>query len=200
MPAAPPILFLVSSDASVRSTLESDLDRRFGNDTRIVGAEDPAGGLTQLAELADAEAPVALVIADQRLADKTGIEFLASAHDLHPVAKRILLVERDYTAANPIVPAMMLGQIDYHLVKPWFPDHGLYPAVSEFLANWARSDPRDSSRCFASPALENSRRAHEIRDLLTRFQHSLQLPQLRLRRGRGAPGRSGPDRLRGYRR
>ena len=36
---------------------------------------------------------------------------------------------------------MMLGQIDYHLVKPWFPDHGLYPAVSEFLASWARSGP-----------------------------------------------------------
>ncbi len=34
---------------------------------------------------------------------------------------------------------MTLGQIDYHLVKPWFPDHGLYPAVSEFLASWARS-------------------------------------------------------------
>ena len=34
------------------------------------------------------------------------------------MAKRILLVERDYTAANPIVSAMTLGQIDYHLVKP----------------------------------------------------------------------------------
>jgi thioredoxin reductase (NADPH) len=58
----------------------------------------------------------------------TGVEFLGSGHALHPFAKRVLLVERDYTAANPIVPAMMLGQIDYHLVKPWFPDQGLYLA------------------------------------------------------------------------
>jgi thioredoxin reductase (NADPH) len=111
---------------------------------------------------------VALVIADQQMAGTTGIEFLASAHRLHPAAKRILLVERDYTAANPIVPAMMLGQIDYHLVKPWFPDHGLYPAVSEFLAAWASSQP-EGFTMFRIAALENSRRAHEIRDLLTRF-------------------------------
>ena len=88
---------------------------------------------------------------------------------LHPLAKRILLVERDYTAANPIVPAMMLGQIDYHLVKPWFPDHGLYPAVSEFLANWARSDPQGQFSMFRIAGVENTARAHEIRDLLTRF-------------------------------
>ena len=98
----------------------------------------------------------------------TGIEFLASAHRLHPAAKRILLVERDYTTANPIVTAMMLGQIDYHLVKPWFPDHGLYPAVSEFLASWASSQPQGFTM-FRIAALENSPRAHEIRDLLTRF-------------------------------
>jgi thioredoxin reductase (NADPH) len=132
---APPIIFLISSEPSVLTALEADLDRRFGNDTRIVASDSPATGLAELTALAETGAPVALVIADQQLADITGIEFLASAHALHPTAKRILLVERDYTTANPIVPAMMLGQIDYHLVKPWFPDHGLYPAVSEFLAN-----------------------------------------------------------------
>jgi thioredoxin reductase (NADPH) len=98
----------------------------------------------------------------------TGIEFLARAHALHPAAKRILLVERDYTAANPTVPAMMLGQIDYHLVRPWFPDHGLYPAVSEFLAGWARTQ-RERFTLFRIAAPENSPRAHAIRDLLTRF-------------------------------
>jgi thioredoxin reductase (NADPH) len=164
----PPIIFLVSSEASVLKALEADLSRRFGNDTRIIGADGPAAGMAQLTALADDVEPVALVIADQRMPEMTGIEFLASAHALHPLAKRILLVERDYTTANPIVPAMMLGQIDYHLVKPWFPDHGLYPAVSEFLASWARSEPQGFTM-FRIAALENSARAHEIRDLLTRF-------------------------------
>ena len=163
-----PIIFVVSADASVLQALETDLRRRFGNDTRILGARGPAAGLAQLTALADVAEPVALVIADQWMPELTGIEFLASAHALHPAAKRILLVERDYTAANPIVPAMTLGQIDYHLVKPWSPDHGLYPAVSEFLAGWARSEPQTFAM-FRIAAPEHSARGHEIRDLLTRF-------------------------------
>jgi thioredoxin reductase (NADPH) len=163
-----PIIFLTSSEASVLEALEADLGRRFGNDTRIIAADEPTAGLARLAELADDAQPVALLIADQSMSEPTGIEFLASAHALHPAAKRILLVERDYTAANPIVPAMTLGQIDYHLVKPWSPDHGLYPAVSEFLAGWARSEP-DGFAMLRIAALENSARAYEIRDLLTRF-------------------------------
>ncbi len=163
-----PIIFLVSSDAAVLDALETDLGRRFGSDTRIIRGDGPAAGLAQLAALADGVEPVALLIADQRMPEMTGVEFLTNAHALHPMAKRILLVERDYTAANPIVPAMTLGQVDYHLVKPWFPERGLYPAVSEFLANWADTGPEDFT-LFRIVAAENSTRGYEIRDLLTRF-------------------------------
>jgi thioredoxin reductase (NADPH) len=169
---APPVIFLISSEASVLQALESDLGRRFGNDTRIVAADGPDSGLAQLASLAEASAPVALLIADQSMTEMTGVEFLTRAHALHPMAKRILLVERDYTSANPIVPAMTLGQIDYHLVKPWFPERGLYPAVSEFLASWADSGSEDFT-LFRIVAVENSVRAYELRDLLTRFNMPL---------------------------
>ena len=75
-----PIIFLVSSDASVLKALETDLSRRFGNDTRIIGADGPAAGLARLAALADAAEPVALLIADQRMPEMTGVEFLGGAH------------------------------------------------------------------------------------------------------------------------
>ena len=163
-----PVILLVSSDPAVREALATDLDRRFGNDTRIVAARGAAAGLADLERLADGAEPVALVIADQELDGTTGVEFLADAHALHPSAKRILLVERDYTAANPTVTAMTLGQIDYHLVKPWFPDQGLYPAVSDFLASWARAEPHRFA-LFRIEAPDDSARGHEIRDLLLRF-------------------------------
>jgi thioredoxin reductase (NADPH) len=163
-----PIIFIVSSEGSVLQALETDLTRRFGNDTRVVAAEGPTDGLARLSELAQGAAPVALLIADQRMPELTGIDFLASASALHPAAKRILLVERDYTADNPIVPAMTLGQIDYHLVKPWSTDLALYPAVSEFLAGWAGSEP-EAFALFRIAAHENNPRAYEIRDFLTRF-------------------------------
>ncbi len=163
-----PIMFLASSDPAVLSALETDLDRRFGNDTRILASDGPESGLARLADLAERNEPVALVIADHQMPGISGVEFLTRAHGLHPMAKRILLIERDYTSANPIVPAMTLGQIDFHLVKPWFPERGLYPAVSEFLASWADTGSEDFT-LFRIAALENSARAYEIRDLLTRF-------------------------------
>jgi thioredoxin reductase (NADPH) len=168
MPTLQPIIFLVSPDPAVRAALEFDLGARFGNDTRIVAAAGTESGLALLRALADAGEPVALIIADQVMQDTTGIELLARAHALLPSAKRILLVERNYTSENPIVAAMMRGQIDYHLVKPWVPEHGLYPAVSEFLASWARAES-DGFTLFRITALEHSARGHEIRDLLTRF-------------------------------
>ena len=138
-----PAILTVDDDPMVSAAITRDLRGRYGNDYRVVQATSAPQALTVLTRLALRDQPVALIVADQRMPEMTGIEFLAGAHELHPLAKRILLVERDYTTANPIVPAMMLGQIDYHLVKPWLPDHGLYPAVSEFLASWEDSDPED---------------------------------------------------------
>ncbi len=163
-----PVIFIVSADPLVVTALEGDLRLRFGSDSRIIAAVGARDGLAQLRTLAARAVPVALVIADQDMPESTGVEFLTGAHALHRSAKRILLVERDYTTANPIVPAMMLGQIDYHLVKPWIPDVGLYPAVSEFLANWA-SSKAEGFTLFQIVAPENSTRAHEVRDILTRF-------------------------------
>ncbi|MDR8391651.1 FAD-dependent oxidoreductase [Aliifodinibius sp. S!AR15-10] len=111
---------------------------------------------------------IALIIADQEMAGITGVDFLIQAHKLHPAAKRILLVERDYTKANPSVPAMMLGQIDYHLVKPWFPEQGLYPALSEFLTAW-ESSREGGFLMFKIVGPMLNARAHEIRDLLIRM-------------------------------
>jgi thioredoxin reductase (NADPH) len=163
-----PVIFLIAAERSVEAALETDLERRFGTDCRILSAREPDQALAELAALAERGEPVALLIADFSLGEMTGVAFLERAHVLHPPAKRILMVERDYTAANPIVPAMMLGQIDFHLVKPWFPEQSLYPAVGEFLAEWAGSrEPRFKMFRIVGPP--RSARAHEIRDLLTRI-------------------------------
>ncbi len=78
-----------------------------------------------------------------------GVEFLRYAHALHPLAKRVLLVERDYSARSPVVRAMTLGQADYHLSKPWMLEQDLYREISEFLADWAK-DQEAASSCSTS--------------------------------------------------
>ncbi|MEN8374882.1 MAG: FAD-dependent oxidoreductase [Gemmatimonadota bacterium] len=163
-----PIIFLAVSEESVLGQLQSDLERRFGNDCRILAARDPEAGMATLGSLASESAPVALLIADQELAGLSGVDFLTRAHAVHQHAKRILLIERDYTAENPTVEAMTLGQIDYHLARPWNPVQALYPAVSEFLASWSAGH-EPSFMMYRVVGPKQSARALEIRDMLSRI-------------------------------
>ena len=123
-----PVIFVVSADPSVVRALEADLSRRFATDSRIVCAVGAEKGLARLRSLAGRPDPIALLIADQRMPGLTGVEFLERAHALHPHAKRILLMERDYTTANPIISAMTHGRSEERRVgkecrSRWSPYH-----------------------------------------------------------------------------
>jgi thioredoxin reductase (NADPH) len=97
------------------------------------------------------------------------VDFLARAHDLHPAAKRVLLVERgDWSARHPAVSAMTLGKIDYHLwAEPRYPELLLYPAVSDFLAQREKSrEPSFAAvRVVGTP---NSASVHQLREAMSR--------------------------------
>ncbi|HEX7269909.1 MAG TPA: hypothetical protein VF256_21145, partial [Streptosporangiaceae bacterium] len=133
-----PALFVIDNDPGVVSALTEDLGRRFGQDFTVVGETTADAGLAALERLAAHGVPVALLIADHDLDGLPGAGFLARAHALHPQARRVLLVERDYSVRSPVVRAMTLGEADYHLCKPWMLEQDLYRGVSEFLADWAR--------------------------------------------------------------
>ena len=79
----------------------------------ILAEPSPMAALTRLGQLGARSQPVVLLLAAQRIAEMSGVEFLVAAHELHPAAKRVLLVARDdYSAAHPAVRAMTAGQID----------------------------------------------------------------------------------------
>ena len=59
---------------------------------------------------------------------------------------------------------MTLGQIDYHLTKPWRRDKTLYPAVTEFLANWTAAHDAPTGGIFHIVGPRESPRALEIRE------------------------------------
>jgi thioredoxin reductase (NADPH) len=164
-----PVFLVIVEDEEVREGLATDLRRRFAADYRVVGVASPTTALTMLADLARATEDVTLLIADERLAEMGAVDFLVRAHELHPAAKRVLLVERgDWSSAHPAVSAMALGQIDYHLYNPWRPlERILYAAVSEFLAAWEKfREP--TAVAFRIVGAEHSRPSHELRDVLTR--------------------------------
>ena len=92
-----PVLFVIDDDAGVVHALRDDLSRRFGEDFRVIGESSAAAGLATLRELADEHEPVALLIVDHNMGEMPGVDFLAGAHAMHPLAKRVLLVERATT-------------------------------------------------------------------------------------------------------
>ena len=146
---ARPVLFVIDDDLGVVQALRDDLGQRFGEDFRVIGESSSAAGLAALRRLADEHQRVALLIADHGMSPMTGVDFLAQAHEMHPLAKRVLLVERDYSARSPIVQAMTLGQADYHLTKPWGLEQDLYRDISGFLADWQRTST-SAWTCFRS--------------------------------------------------
>ena len=162
-----PVLFGIDNDAGVVRALRNDLTRRFGEDFRVITESSAAAGLAALRTLAELH-EIALLIADHHLSGMPGTEFLARAHELHQLAKRVLLVERDYSARSPVVQAMTLGQADYYITKPWMLEQDLYREVSGFLAEWAQ-DQQAGFELFHILGRPRDRGTHELRDVLTRF-------------------------------
>ena len=165
-----PIFLLVSGDGLRLDALRDDLSRRYQADYQVSVAGSATAALTMLAVQAGSDAEVALIIADERLADMPAVDFLARAHGLHPGAKRILLINHgDWSPGHPAILALAVGKIDYHLYTPWYPlERGLYPAISEFLAAWDKSrEPSFAAFRIVGPA--NSPRAHQLRDDLSRI-------------------------------
>jgi thioredoxin reductase (NADPH) len=158
-----PVLFVVDHDRTSLDGLLSDLSRRFGNDFAVRGESSPAAALGVLRELAAANERVAVLLVDDAASD-----VLASAHELHPSAKRVLLVDRDYSSTSPAVQAMTLGRADYHIVRPWADEEMAYRAMSEFLSSWTR-EQKPSFEEFRIVAAEGDGRALQLRDVMTRF-------------------------------
>jgi len=167
-----PVIFAVDDDLSSIGHISAELERRYDRDYRIFFSTSAREAVEQLERMQQAGDRVALVLADQWMPELTGPELLALVPDLHPQAKRALLVGwgdwGDEPTADAIRAAMALGRIDYYALKPWkSPDEYFHRTVSEFLHEWSRADasvPQEVN-VVADPW---SPRAHEIRNLLTR--------------------------------
>ncbi len=158
-----PVLFVIDDDPSSLDVLLSDLSRRFGNDFALRGDTSPEAALAALQEMAAASEPVALLLVDDAAPD-----FLARAHELHPGAKRVLLVDRDYSSTSPAVQAMALGRADYHIVRPWADNESMYRAMSEYLSSWTVEQEPNFEE-FRIVAADGDSRVLQLRDVMTRF-------------------------------
>jgi thioredoxin reductase (NADPH) len=125
----------VDDDTGVSRAVARDLRRRYGQDYRIVRAESGPEALEALRELTLRGEPVAAILADYRMPEMNGIEFLEQAMDVAPHARRALLTA--YADTDAAIQAINVVDVDHYLLKPWDPpEEKLYPVVDALVETW----------------------------------------------------------------
>src|SRR5262245_50810526 len=117
-----PVLIAVDEDPGLLEEVETQLVQRYGRDYRVEALRHPDEALRTLTQLRDAGADVPLVLGGQSPSGATGDELFDHVRQLHPFAKRALLVAAnawtDEATASAIRASMALGRIDYYVVRP----------------------------------------------------------------------------------
>jgi thioredoxin reductase (NADPH) len=167
-----PVIVAVEDEPVAREEIEGQLRRRYSADYEVVCERSCADALDVLRDLRDAARPVALVLADQWMNGMKGDELLGRVRELHPHARRALLIDwggwGHRPTAEAIVRAMAKGDIDYYIPKPWkSPDEHFHRTVTDFLHEWSRGRstvPREI--VVVGPPW--AARVHQLRSLLAR--------------------------------
>jgi thioredoxin reductase (NADPH) len=167
-----PILLVADGDQGALEDVVAQLAHRYGHDYRVERASDPTYALGTLTELADAGDELALVLAAASLSDATDPGLLEQARQLHPHAKRGLMVAADGLAdprtAQAILDAIALGRIDYYVPVPaGSPDEVFHNTISTFLLEWA-TERRKVPHTVHIVGETWSGRAYELREVFER--------------------------------
>ncbi|MGH9249530.1 MAG: response regulator, partial [Acidimicrobiales bacterium] len=163
-----PVILTVDDDVSVSRAVARDLRRRYGEGHRIVRAESGESALEALRELRLRDEPVAVLLADYRMPEMSGLQFLELAMDIHPRARRALLTA--YADTDAAIQAINVVDLDHYLLKPWDPpEEHLYPVVDTLLELWAATAGAAGSEVSTRMVGHRwSSRTHDVRDFLGR--------------------------------
>jgi thioredoxin reductase (NADPH) len=163
-----PAILTVDDEPEVLRAVERDLRRKYGKEYRVLAADSGSAAVDLLGQLKQRGDSVALMLADQRMPQMTGLDVLGHGMELFPQAKRALLTA--YADTNAAIAAINTAKVDYYLLKPWDPpEQKLYPVLDDLLEDWQASyrAPYQGLRVLGtrwSPA------SHQVKDFLGRNQ------------------------------
>jgi thioredoxin reductase (NADPH) len=159
-------ILTVDDDPGVSRAVARDLRQRYGGQYRIVRAESGAAALDALKELRLRGDEVAILLADYRMPQMNGVEFLEEAMKFYPAARRVLLTA--YADTNAAIEAINVVDLDYYLLKPWDPpEEKLYPVIDEQLDAW-RASNHQAVHVTKMVGHRWSARCSEVREFLAR--------------------------------
>ena len=165
-----PVILTVDDDPAVSRAVARDLRRHYGERYRIVRAESGPDALETLHELKLRGDTVAVFVADYRMPQMSGIEFLEEAMDIYPMARRVLLTA--YADTHAAIDAINVVDLDHYLLKPWDPpEEKLYPVIDGLLEAWHATGDRAIPHTKVIGHRWNER-SWQVRQFLARNQHS----------------------------
>ena len=168
--ARKPAILTVDDDPAVSRAVARDLRRHYGERYRIVRAESGADALATLKELKLRGDTVAVFVADYRMPQMSGIEFLEKAMEFFPMARRVLLTA--YADTHAAIDAINVVDLDHYLLKPWDPpEEKLYPVIDGLLEEWRAVGDRGMPYTKVIGHRYNER-SWEVRQFLARNGYS----------------------------
>ena len=166
-----PLILAIDEDSEALERITTEL-QRYARDYDVICGPSTEAALAQLERLHENGEAVAIVLAARGSSALKGEHLLERVHELHPHAKRALLISwggwADEETADAIRNAMALGYIDYYALKPFSsPDEIFHRLISEFLQEWRRQNApgRRELTVVADPW---SPRGSALRNLLAR--------------------------------
>src|SRR5439155_854926 len=137
-----PAMLTVDDDPAVSRAVARDLRRRYGQDYQVLRASSGDEALDALRELKLRGGRLAVMLADYRMPQMNGVEFLEQAMDLFPQARRCLLTA--YADTDAAIQAINVVDVDHYLLKPWDPpEEKFYPVVDALLEAWKAAPDRE---------------------------------------------------------
>ena len=165
-----PAILTVDDDPAVSRAVARDLRRHYGERYRIIRAESGADAVEALKELKLRGDTVAVLVADYRMPQMSGIEFLEQAMEFFPLARRVLLTA--YADTHAAIDAINVVDLDHYLLKPWDPpEEKLYPVIDGLLEEWRSVGDRGMPYTKVIGHRYNDR-SWEVRQFLARNEYS----------------------------
>lgn len=163
-----PVLMTVDDDPEVLRAVERDLRKQYADRYRVMRADSGSTALRSLETLKKRNEPVSLFLADQRMPEMSGVEFISQAIHFYPDAKRVLLTA--YADTDAAIQAINHARIHHYLLKPWDPpEEHLYPVLDYLLEDW-QAEYRPVFDGVRILGHRWSPRSYAIRDFLSRNQ------------------------------
>ncbi|MBI9043111.1 MAG: FAD-dependent oxidoreductase [Anaerolineaceae bacterium] len=161
-----PTILVVDDEPQVLNAITRDLRQMYGKEYRVLKAASGKEALSALREIKVRNESVALFVADQRMPEMNGTEFLNQARLLYPEARKVLLTA--YADTEAAITSINTIDLDHYLMKPWDPpEEKLYPVLDDLLSDWwaNAAPPYDGIRVAGTLWSASS---HKVKDFLAR--------------------------------